>query len=110
MSAAASKVLSHRSNRSTRGISPRRVAIPGIGTATQLPCGEVRVRYPDGSQLTVEVKGNVRYEWKNGHQCNYGPADLIPLEVRDKLSEMPKIVKHLARPSPEIRPRTRSVR
>lgn len=78
--------------------------------ATQLPCGEVRVRYSDGSQLTVGVKGNVKYEWYNGHACNYGPTDLIPVEVREKLSEMPKIVKYLARPSPEPRSRTRNIR
>lgn len=93
-----------------RGISPKRVVVPGIGTATQLPCGEVNVRYAKGSQLTVGVKGNVRYEWENGHACNYGSSDLIPVEVREKLAEMPKIVKYLAKPSPEIRSRTRTVR
>lgn len=89
-----------RSSRPVRGISPRRVTVPGVGTALQLSCGEVRVRYPDGSQLSVQPKGNVRYEWQSGHQCHYGPTDLIPPEVRDKLTEMPKIVKYLARPSP----------
>lgn len=108
-SAIASKISSHRSTKS-RGISPRRVLIPGIGTAIQSPCGEVHIRYPDGAQLTVDVKGNVRYEWPNGHTCNYGPTDLIPVEVREKLSEMPRVVKHLAKPTPERLSRTRSVR
>lgn len=125
VSATTSSKLSNQTNRTnrSRGISPsplssssstpspRRVVVPGIGTALQLACGEVRVRYPDGSQLSVEAKGTVRYEWQNGHQCNYGPADLIPTEVRDKLTEMPKIIKYLARPSPDARTcRTRPVR
>lgn len=98
-STALSKMSSQRSRQSSRGVSPRRVAVPGVGTAMQLANDEVRIRYPDGSQLFVnKAQSNIRYEWHNGHQCTYGPSDAIPTEVRDRLADMPKVKKYLARP------------
>ncbi|GLV35155.1 Sak kinase [Carabus blaptoides fortunei] len=98
-STALSKMSSQRSRQSTRGLSPRRVAVPGVGTAVQFSNDEIRVRYPDGAQLFVKKDhSNIRYEWHNGHQCTYGPADAIPTEVKDRLADMSKVKKYLARP------------
>lgn len=81
------------------------VTVPGIGIATQLPSGDVKVEYNDGSSLTVSPQscgGGILYESENGmvikylknHQVN---AD-VPHEVKDKLRHLPTIIKHLVQP------------
>ncbi|KAJ8934369.1 hypothetical protein NQ314_013410 [Rhamnusium bicolor] len=77
----------------------KRVTIPGIGMAFQLPNGEVRVRYQDGSQIWVDGKHHVRYQYPEGHIVNYLDSESIPRPIMEKLQHMPKVLKHLM-PSP----------
>lgn len=58
----ASSVISTVASRSRKINSIRntntsvyKVAVPGVGTATQLPSGDIRVDYKDGSTLTVST-------------------------------------------------------
>lgn len=69
--------------------------MPGVGTAVQLPNGEVRVRYPDGAQLWVDGKHHVRYQYGDGTLVNYVDNDNIPRPIMDKLQQMPKVLKYL---------------
>ncbi|KAJ8921657.1 hypothetical protein NQ315_010566 [Exocentrus adspersus] len=77
----------------------KRVTVPGIGTAFHLPSGEVQVRYQDGSQLWVDGKHHVRYQYPDGRTMNYMDTESIPRPVMEKLQHMPKILKYLM-PSP----------
>lgn len=76
----------------------KRVAVPGVGTAVQLPNGEVKVKYTDGSQLWVDGKHHVRYQYPDGQVVNYRDTDSIPKSIMDKMQLMPKVVKHLSMP------------
>lgn len=86
----------------------RKAAIPGIGTATQLPNGEVHVRYPDGTQLWVDGKHQVRYQYAGGQMVKYSDTDNIPGQIVAKLQHMPKVLKHLLPNS--VPHKTRSLR
>ncbi|KAG5894098.1 hypothetical protein JTB14_003954 [Gonioctena quinquepunctata] len=79
----------------------KRVTIPGVGTAFQLANGEVQVRYPDGSQLWVDGKHHIRYQYPEGRMVNYLDNEVIPHAVMEKLQHMPKVLKHLV-PSPVV--------
>ncbi|XP_050308808.1 serine/threonine-protein kinase PLK4 [Anthonomus grandis grandis] len=76
----------------------KRVSVPGVGTAVQLPNGEVRVKYHDGSQLWVDGKHHVKYQYPDGQVVNYRDTDSIPKSIMDKMQLMPKVVKHLSTP------------
>ncbi|CAG9769338.1 unnamed protein product [Ceutorhynchus assimilis] len=76
----------------------KRVAVPGVGTATQMPNGEVKVQYNDGSQLWVDGKHHVRYQYPDGQVVNYRDTDSIPKSIMEKMQLMPKVVKHLSTP------------
>ncbi|XP_018319337.1 serine/threonine-protein kinase PLK4 isoform X2 [Agrilus planipennis] len=87
------------SSLSSRGSDKdRQVSIPGIGTATQLSNGEVRVRFTDGSQLWVDGKHHIRYQYPDGRMSNYRDSDSIPRHIMEKMQHMPKILKHLMPP------------
>lgn len=73
----------------------RRVTIPNIGTAIQLPNGEIHVRYLDGTQLWVDGKHQVKYQYAGGSMVNYLDTDPIPKPIVDKLQQIPKILKYL---------------
>nr|CAI5861153.1 unnamed protein product [Callosobruchus analis] len=77
----------------------RRVAVPGVGVAWQTAGGEVKVRYADGSQLAVDGKHHVRYQYPDGRTVDYQDTEVLPRIIVDKLQHMPKVLKHLA-PSP----------
>lgn len=77
----------------------KRVSVPGVGTAIQLANGEVRVKYNDGSQLWVDGKHHVRYQYPDGRTANYLDTDSIPKSIMDKMQLMPKVVKHLSTPT-----------
>ncbi|XP_018571436.1 serine/threonine-protein kinase PLK4 [Anoplophora glabripennis] len=76
-------------------VREKRVAIPGVGIAFQLPNGEVQVRYQDGSQLWVDGKHHIRYQYPEGHTVNYTDTESIPHPVMEKLHHMPRVLKHL---------------
>ncbi|KAF7278138.1 hypothetical protein GWI33_008755 [Rhynchophorus ferrugineus] len=76
----------------------KRVSVPGVGTAVQLANGEVKVKYNDGSQLWVDGKHHVRYQYPDGRMVNYLDTDSIPKSIMEKMQLMPKVVKHLSTP------------
>lgn len=86
----------------------RRAAIPGIGTATQLPNGEVNVRYPDGTQLWVDGKHQVKFQYAGGQIVSFSDTDNIPRQIVAKLQHMPKVLKYLLPNS--VPHKTRSLR
>ncbi|KAI4459154.1 serine/threonine-protein kinase plk [Holotrichia oblita] len=79
----------------------RKINVPGVGTAIQLPTGEVRVRFTDGSQLWVDGKHHVQYQYTNGKMISYSDTDNIPRPIMEKLQLMPKVLKHLM-PNPVL--------
>lgn len=79
----------------TTNTKEKRVTVPGIGTAFQLSNGEVQVRFPDGSQLWVDGKHHVRYQYPDGHISNYTDNEVIPRVIMEKLQHMPKVLKYL---------------
>lgn len=81
--------------KSTNTAKEKRVAVPGVGTAVQLPNGEVRVRYNDGSQLSMDGKHRIQYQYSDGSTAVFTDNDSIPRPVREKLEHMPNILKHL---------------
>lgn len=85
-----------RTNTSTKD---KKVTVPGIGTAVQLANGEVQVCYPNGSQLWVDGKHHIRFQYPDGRLVNYLDTDVIPRTIMEKLQQMPKILKYLV-PSP----------
>ncbi|KAL3277015.1 hypothetical protein HHI36_012377 [Cryptolaemus montrouzieri] len=76
-------------------LKEKHVTVPGVGTAVQLPNGEVKVRYPDGSQLCVDGKNQVRYQSVDGQITRFSENDKIPKPIMEKLQHMPKVLKHL---------------
>lgn len=96
---------------STNSFKERKVAVPGVGTAVQLPNGEIRVRYPDGAQLWVDGKQNVRYQYPDGRMVNFSNTDSIPRQITERLQQMPKVLKHLMPSSSSVGShKTRSLR
>ncbi|XP_066156659.1 serine/threonine-protein kinase PLK4 isoform X2 [Euwallacea fornicatus] len=83
---------------SSRSTKEKQVTIPGVGTAIQLPSGELNVRYNDGSQLWVDGKHHVRFQYPDGHIVTYKDTDSIPKTIMAKMQLMPKVVKYLSTP------------
>lgn len=77
----------------------KKVSVPGIGTAIQLPNGEVQVSYPNGSHLWIDGKHHIRYQYSDGHVVSYLDTDVIPRTIAEKLQHMPRVLKYLV-PSP----------
>ncbi|KAG7206897.1 hypothetical protein KM043_000794 [Ampulex compressa] len=82
-----------------------KVTVPGVGTATQLPSGDVRVDYKDGSALTVSPQnygGGIVYEGNNGivtrYNQQYQQNSEVPYAVREKLRHLPTVIKCLVQP------------
>lgn len=110
----------------SRGTSPsasvrpspkeRRVVVPGIGTAVQLPSGEMQVHHGDGSVVTINsASGAVQFQRPEGQILQYGEKDVLPDDLKIKLVQIPKIVRYLMQTetkikSPVLIPRTRVVR
>ncbi|XP_053974989.1 serine/threonine-protein kinase PLK4 [Hylaeus volcanicus] len=96
---------SHKMN-SIRNLSNNmsKVVVPGIGTATQLSSGDIRLDYKDGSTLTVNPQsygGGIIYESNNGtvtrYNQHYQNMD-VPHIVREKLRHLPTVIKYLVQP------------
>lgn len=65
---------------------------------TQLPDGVVEVTYSDGSRLSViqpDQGGGVTYTHTNGSQLHYTATESLPDTVRDRLTQIPIVIKHL---------------
>ncbi|OXU23422.1 hypothetical protein TSAR_006105 [Trichomalopsis sarcophagae] len=83
-----------------------KVNVPGVGTAIQMPSGDIRVDYKDGSVLTVTPQnygGGMLYESPSGSVLRFNQqqhqSNEIPSIVREKLCYLPNIVKLLVQPS-----------
>ncbi|KAK9874680.1 hypothetical protein WA026_005500 [Henosepilachna vigintioctopunctata] len=76
-------------------LKEKHVTVPGVGTAVQLPNGEVKVRYLDGSQISVDGKNQIRYQNIDGQISRFSENDKIPPSIMEKLQYMPKVLKHL---------------
>lgn len=85
--------------RTNSGAKEKRVTIPGVGTAIQLANGEVQVSYSNGSQLWVDGRHHVRFQYPDGRIANYLDTDVIPRVIMEKLQHMPKVLRYLV-PSP----------
>lgn len=83
--------------------------VPGVGTAIQLANGEVKVRYPDGAQLWVDGKQNVKYQYTDGRTVSFANStDNIPRQITERLQQMPKVLRYLM-PTPVVQ-RNQSLR
>ncbi|XP_076277413.1 polo like kinase SAK [Lasioglossum baleicum] len=108
----ASSVISTVASRSRKMNSIRnsntsnfsKVVVPGVGIATQLSTGDIRVNYKDGSALTVSPQsygGGIVYESNNGTVTRYNQHyqnSEVPHMVRDKLCQLPTVIKYLVQP------------
>ena len=108
----ASSVISTVASRSRKMNSIRnsnngitKVVVPGVGTATQLSSGDIRVDYKDGSALTVSPQsygGGIVYESTNGivtrYNQHYHQNSEVPYVVNEKLRHLPTIIKYLVQP------------
>ncbi|XP_011880255.1 PREDICTED: serine/threonine-protein kinase PLK4 [Vollenhovia emeryi] len=80
-----------------------KVAVPGIGFATKLSSGDIRVDYKDGSALTVSPQNHssgITYETQDGIVVRYNKHHQQNLEmpVQEKLRQLPTIIKYLIEP------------
>ncbi|XP_034196457.2 polo like kinase SAK [Osmia lignaria lignaria] len=107
----ASSVISTVASRSRKLNSIRnlnntnKIAIPGIGTATQLSSGDIRVDYKDGTALTVSPQtygGGIVYESNNGmvtrYNQHYQQNSEVPHIVKEKLRHLPVVIKYIVQP------------
>lgn len=104
VSTTASRSRKMNSVRSTNsGIE--KIKVPGIGIAMQLPSGDIRIDYKDGSTLTVSPQGyggGIKFESNNGivtrysQQCQQNLE--VPYAVKEKLRHIPTVIKHLVQP------------
>lgn len=76
-------------------LKEKQVVVPGIGIAIQSANGEVKIKYPDNSQLTVDGKSCVKYQDPDGSLMKFNENDKIPKYVMDKLQQMPKVLRVL---------------
>jgi len=77
----------------------RSVNLPGVGVATQLPDGSVRVDYNDGSSLLMRTKTE-EVEFcpvSRGGQWSVYNQLTMPAFVRQKLTLMPEVIEALQR-------------
>lgn len=73
----------------------RTVRIPEVGVASQLPDGNVRVNYDDGSSLVLRSNSaNVEFCPRGGQWTEYAQENM-PAYVRAKLEQMPLVLDRL---------------
>ncbi|EFN78661.1 serine/threonine-protein kinase PLK4 [Harpegnathos saltator] len=82
-----------------------KVAVPGIGFATQFTSGDIRIDYKDGSALTMNPQnhgGGFTYESNNGDVVRYNKHRQqnleVPYSVQEKLRQLPTVIKYLIQP------------
>lgn len=104
ISTVASRSRKMNSIRNSNTSNFNKVVVPGVGTATQLSTGDIRVNYKDGSALTVSPQsygGGIVYESNNGTVTRYNQHyqnSEVPHMVRDKLCQLPTVIKYLVQP------------
>ena len=81
-------------------IAVKKCNIPGIGTAVQLSQGVIQVQYLDGSKLSIippEQGGGVSYaQFPNAPLQHFSPDDdQLPAALRDRIEQMPVVLKNL---------------
>ncbi|XP_015593483.1 serine/threonine-protein kinase PLK4 [Cephus cinctus] len=87
-----------------------KVTVPGVGVASHLPSGDVRVDYKDGTTLTISPQssgGGIMFESSNGvtkYNQNYQQNSEVPYIVREKLRHLPTVIKYL------VQPKTKNIR
>lgn len=81
----------------------KKVTVPGIGIAMELPSGDIKIDYKDGSSLTVitqDYGGGIRYEASNGNIFKYSQKCQqnleVPYMIKEKLRHVETVIKHLA--------------
>ncbi|XP_014467426.1 PREDICTED: serine/threonine-protein kinase PLK4 [Dinoponera quadriceps] len=104
VSTVASRSRKMNSTHSSNNIVDK-VAVPGIGFATQFTSGNIRVDYKDGSVLTVNPQNHssgITYESNNGDVMRYNKHHQqnpeIPFAVQEKLRQLPRIIEYLIQP------------
>ncbi|KYN06911.1 Serine/threonine-protein kinase PLK4 [Cyphomyrmex costatus] len=80
-----------------------KIAVPGIGFATKLLSGHIRVDYKDGSALIVSPQSHnsdIIYESSDGIVTRYNRHHQQNLEipVKEKLLQLPTIIKYFVEP------------
>ncbi|XP_072745966.1 serine/threonine-protein kinase PLK4-like [Anoplolepis gracilipes] len=83
-----------------------KVVVPGIGLATKLSSGDIRVDYRDGSALTVSPQnqqGSITYESNNGITIQFNKHHQQDLEVsvQEKLRQLPMVIQYFVEPRPK---------
>ncbi|CAH0553539.1 unnamed protein product [Brassicogethes aeneus] len=76
--------------------SEKRVSVPGVGSAIELPNGQIKVLYNDGSNLAVDGKNSYVYQYPDGHIAKYFGNDHIPGHIIEKIQQIPKVIKRLS--------------
>ncbi|XP_031556961.1 serine/threonine-protein kinase PLK4-like [Actinia tenebrosa] len=92
-------------NDTKQGISPsaeifKSTFVEGVGWASQLTSGGVRVQYSDGSQMLVNAsEAKVNYTDSQGTVTQYRYSDTFPSVIKTKLANLPFIIESLAKAS-----------
>lgn len=79
----------------------KKVMVPGVGVTTQLPSGDIRIDYKDGSAITASPQSfgsGIIYQSINGSitKYNHNRQNVdIPFTVREKLKHLPIVIKCL---------------
>lgn len=68
------------------------ISIPGVGTAVQLSNGTIEISFNDGSQLLIDGKNPIRYQYPDGTVITRN----IPYQIKDKLAYMQKFLNHFS--------------
>ncbi|KAJ4437379.1 hypothetical protein ANN_17522 [Periplaneta americana] len=82
----------------------------------QLPSGEIRVQFDDGSEVTINTHSDgVQVQNADGQLKKYNQKDMLPSDLKIKLAQFPKIVRYLMQTdvkaqTPTPASRTRAVR
>lgn len=88
-------------NTNNAQLDKRSIVIPGIGTVIQLTTdGPIEINYnADGYKFTVlpkELGGGFNYQhFGSNHYTHYNSKDELPLFLKDKLHDIPVVLKYL---------------
>ncbi|XP_034942136.1 serine/threonine-protein kinase PLK4 [Chelonus insularis] len=79
-----------------------KINIPGLGVTTQLPSGEVKVEFKDGTALIMSPQNyssGIQYVNQYGmitkYSTNHHQNTQVPYDVREKLKYVPTVLKYL---------------